>query len=405
MPLQLFERNGDGTRKVAYNHPLYKILHNQPNPEMSSVAFRLAMQTNLSLRREAFALIKRNGRGSVAELWPIEPHNIRICREASVNSIVYEVKKANGSMMKVPERDILRLTASTQNGLTALDPLKYSRDTIGLAIALQDNASKFFANGSRPGAILEHPQRLTKETGRRVVQSFERAYKGNKKAYRVAILEEGMKFVMTRQSNQESQMVEQRKFQDIAICQVFQIQPHKVGILDHATFSNIEFQGIEYVTDTILPQARIWEQELWRQCMTPAEQKRFYVEFNLDGLMRGDIQTRYRAYAVARNWGWLNVDEIRRFENMNPLPNGAGEIYLQPLNMQEAGLPQGSDSNGAPAAAPEEKEDPPENETDEEREKREEEEKDFANRLLERSGINNRNRLNGANGQTKIPQF
>lgn len=343
VPFEIYRRTGAGKTR-ATEHPLYSILHNAPNEEMSSVDFRRSMQFQLSLRRKAFAVIERDGMGRVRALWPVDPSLAVIRRDAETKAIYYEIDR------KRYEADqVLYLRGTTSNGLSALDPLVLARDAIGLAVALQDNAARFFSNGSRPGAILTHPNRLTDDVAKRIRTSFENIYKGNKNAYRTAVLEEGMQYIAQRNTNEESQMVEQRKHQDIQLCQLFEMPPHKVGILDKASFSNIEHQSIEYVTDTVLPQARIWEQSINRMLLSPREQREYFVELNLEGLIRGDIKTRYEAYALGRNWGWFNVDEIRSMENLNPLPDGKGQIYLQPLNMQEAGSPAPASVEPTPA--------------------------------------------------------
>lgn len=343
VPLEIYRRTAQGKER-ATDHPLYQVLHNAPNAEMSSVDFRRSMQFQLSLRRKAYAVIERDGMGRVRSLTPADPSTVVMRRDPVTKALYYEIDRE-----RYEAHQVLYLRGTTSQGLTALDPLSLARDAIGLAIVLQDNSARFFSNGSRPGAILSHPNRLTTEVAERIRTSFERLYKGSKNSYRVAVLEEGMQYIAQRHTNADSQMVEQRKHQDIQICQVFEVPPHKVGILDKATFSNIEHQAIEYVTDTVLPQARIWEQSMNRMLFSPREQQEYFVELNLEGLIRGDIKTRYEAYALGRNWGWFNVDEIRARENLNPLPEGKGQIYLQPLNMQEAGSPAPASVEPTPA--------------------------------------------------------
>jgi HK97 family phage portal protein len=169
---------------------------------------------------------------------------------------------------------------------------------------------------------------------------METKHAGVHNAYKLMILEEGLKYEASRIDNDKSQFIESRKHQDIAICQIFGVQPHKVGILDRATFSNIEQQNIEYVVDTLLPELRTWEQALNTRLLRPQERGEYFFEFNVDGQLRGDFKSRMEGYAIGRQNGWLNADEIRSLENMNPLPDGLGQRYLEPLNMTPAGEQQ-----------------------------------------------------------------
>jgi HK97 family phage portal protein len=345
LPLKLYRSLPGGGRTEAREHPLYSILHDAPNEEMTSADFRRAVQANATLRQAGYALIVRNGMGEIAELRPIENKDIRPERSTSTNRLGYMLRE-DGTERWKDASQILHIRGLTFNGITAVDTMVTARECIGLAIALQDNAARFFGNGSRPGAILSHPKSLTDPARVRLKESFEAASKAGK-AWSMMLLEEGLTFAAMRSDNDKSQMHESRVQQAKEIAQVFGIPPHKVGILENATFSNIEEQAIEYVGDCILPWAHTWEQTLNQKLLTPEERRVYSFGFVLEGLLRGDIASRYAAYAVGRQWGWLNVDEIRERENMNPLPDGKGQIYLQPLNMGEPG----SESQGEAAKA------------------------------------------------------
>lgn len=330
LPLKLYRRDGS-SKLLAFEHPLYPLLHDSPNPEMTSFDFRQAMQGNLTLRKNAVAIIVRDGLGDIVELVPVDPSDLQLNRnkdgalEYWIDNKLYDHNR------------ILHLKGFSTNGVCGMDLVYSTREVIGLAIALEDNAARFFGNGSRPGAILEHPKTLSEEAVKRLKESWNRLHGGNEKVYRMAVLEEGLKYVANRTDNLNSQFIESRKHQDTAICQVFGVPPHKVGLLDKATFSNIEHQNIEYVTDTVLPQLRIWEQVLNQKLLSRQDRRNYFFEFSVDGLLRGDFLKRMQGYAIARQWGWLNVDEIREKENMNPLPDGKGQVYLEPLNMIPAG--------------------------------------------------------------------
>jgi HK97 family phage portal protein len=349
LPLKLYRRLPTGGQVEAQDHPLYSLLHDAPSGEMTSADFRGAVQANATLRQAGYALIVRDGLERIVELRPIANSDIRQDRDAA-GTLGYWLRE-NGAEVWCQARSILSIRGLTFNGITGADIITTARECIGLAIALQDNAAKFFGNGSRPGAILSHPKTLSKEAIARLKESVDAQVTG-KKAFSTLVLEEGLVYAAQRADNDKSQMLESRVQQDKAICQIFGIPPHKVGILENATFSNIEEQSIEYVGDTILPWAVRWEQSLNQKLLTPEERRAgYFFGFVLDGLLRGDIATRYMAYALGRQWGWLCVDEIRGKENMNPLPDGKGQIYLQPLNMGEPGSEKQQEDLAAKAAA------------------------------------------------------
>lgn len=338
IPLNLYRRLPHG-KELAVNHPLHYLMHDSPNSEMTSVDLRHTMQSTLSLRNNACALLVRDGMGDLVEVKPIEPCDITWERDES-KQLIYRVE---GNV--VPSSRILHLHGLSQNGVCGLDTVGTAREVIALAIALQDNAARFFGNGSRPGVILEHPNTLTDGVAKRIRESFESIYRGNQNAYRTAVLEEGMKVARSRSENKDSQFLESRRYQDNQICQVFGVPPHKVAILDRATFSNIEQQNIEYVQDTILPQLRIWEQNLNRKLLTPEQRRLYFFEFNVDGLLRGDTKTRYESYNLAITSGWMNRNEVREKENMNRV-EGLDE-FLTPVAVAQPSSNDKSDNDDA----------------------------------------------------------
>lgn len=333
IPLKLYRSVGSGA-VPAREHYLYNLMATEPIPgEMTSSRFRRAVQATATLRNQAHALVNHNGMGEVGELVPIEPQDLERRTDPVTKKPKYLL---NGK--PVANEDILSISGLTFNGTDGADPLRYARDAIGLTIALQDNAARFFSNGSRPGGILSHPNELSEEAQERLRKKLTDQTSG-KNAYALMVLEEGLQFAMQRESNQSSQFTEQRAQQDKAICRIFGVPQSKAGLMDEAHYNNVEQENMSYITDCILPWAVEWEQALNMKLLRPEEKGIYFFKFNLAGLLRGDLLSRYQAYAIGRNWGWLNVDEIRENEEMNPLPNGDGQIYLQPLNMQEAGAP------------------------------------------------------------------
>jgi HK97 family phage portal protein len=208
------------------------------------------------------------------------------------------------------------------------------RECIALAIALQDNAAKFFGNGSRPGGVLEHPAALSEEAQERLRKQFEDQV-GGKNLYRMMVLEEGLKYVAQRSENKDSQFDESRVAQDLNICRVFGVPPHKIGILNSQPRANVEQDNLSFIMDTVRPICVRWEQTLNVKLFTGEERDQgYYVRFDLNAILRGDMKSRYDAMAVGRQWGWLSANDCRELEELEPIEGG--DIYLQPLNMVEA---------------------------------------------------------------------
>lgn len=334
VPLKLYRRKTGGGKELAKDHYLYRLLESQPIPgEMTSTKFRRAVQANATLRNIAYALIVRNGLVEVAELVPIEPVDMQVKTDPATKRIEYRLR---GKL--IPRSSLLIITGLTFNGISGADPLLLGREAIGLTIALQDNAARFFGNGSHPGGILTHPNSLSEDAQDRIAKKF-KASTGGEMAHAMMVLEEGMTYQKVRGGNTESQFDESRARQDKAIARIFGVPQSKIGILDDAHYNNVEQENLNYIKDTILPWVVDWEQSLNMSLLSEAEQSEYFFKFSLDSLARGDMLARFQAAAIGRNWGWLNVDEIREQEDLDPLPDGAGQIYLQPLNMQEAGAP------------------------------------------------------------------
>jgi len=336
LPLMVYQRTPDGKIRVA-SHPLYRLLHDTPNPEMTSMTWRQAMMLHLGLWGNHYSEIERDSDGNPVALWPITPWRVLLRRIEG--KLVYTVGLDTG-VVNVPFANMLHIKGLSYDGLVGISPLRAARETVGLSLGAQKYAAKFFANDARPGGILEHPGQLSEDAAGRLRKSFERAHEGLDNKFRVAVLEEGMKFNAVGVPPEDAELLETRKFAVSEIARYFRMPLHKISDLERSTNSNIEQQAIEFVTDTIGPWLSNIEQELSFKLFCGD----YYPEFLVEGLLRGDIKTRYAAYAVGRQWGWLSADDIRERENMNKLPDGKGAIYLSPLNMGPAGQkPENSD--------------------------------------------------------------
>jgi len=334
LPLQLYRRVGNG-KELYTDHPLYYILHDQPNPEMTSYVFREVMQNHLLLNGNAYAEIIPDRAGRPGQLWPWNPIVVKACRNES-NRIVYEIKEEASKVRVVPAERMLHIPGLGYDGRVGYSVLKKAGEAFGLGLGMEEFQARFYGQGTNVGSILEHPGQLKGDAQDRLRKSLEEQRAGLKGAHKTLILEEGMKFTKTGMPLDDAQFLESRVFQISEIARWFNLPPHKLKELSKATYSNIEQQQIEFVTDSIRPWAVRWEQHATWKLMKPEERRRLVVEFNLDGLKRGDFKARMEGFAILRNIGGINADEIRAKENMNPIGGVAGETYWRPLNMGDA---------------------------------------------------------------------
>lgn len=331
LPLQVFRYTDSGKEK-ATDHPIYFLLHDEPNPEMTSFVFRETLMGHLLLWGNAYAQIIRDGRGRVIALYPLLPDRMTVGRSLS-GAIVYEYRNDIGTAM-LGSADVLHIPGLGFDGLIGYSPIAMAKNAIGMAIATEEYGAKFFANGASPGGVLEHPG-VVKDP-KRVRESWNAVYQGSENAHRIAVLEEGMKFQSIGIPPEQAQFLETRKFQINEIARIFRIPPHMIGDLEKSSFSNIEQQSLEFVKYTLDPWVVRWEQAMQKALLLFSEKKEYFIRFNVNGLLRGDYQSRMNGYAVGRQNGWLSADDIRELEDMNKLPQGSGgDKYLVNGNMVE----------------------------------------------------------------------
>jgi HK97 family phage portal protein len=326
IPLFLYEKNQD-TRTKARDHPLYGLLHDQPNPEMTSASFRAMMQVHLLLWGNAYAEIQWGNDGYPKALWPLNPSTTVMEREQGTKKIRYRVSIPNGKQVLLPAENVLHLVGLTLDGIQGISPIGLAREAIGLGLSAEEFGSRFFGNNATPGGVLEHPKALGKDAQGNLRESWNEMHKGLENSHRIAILEEGMQYKQIGIPQKDAQFLETRKFQLEEIARIYRVPQHLIGILDKATFSNIEHQDISFVKHTIRPWLVRWEQSMVRSLLTSIERKRYSIEFNVDGLLRGDINTRYKGYHFAINDGWMSGNDVRKLENME-LQDGLDEYFI-----------------------------------------------------------------------------
>ena len=338
LPLHVYRYNSDGGKEKAIDHSLYLILHDEPNPEMSSFVFRETLMTHLLLWGNAYAQIIRNGKGEVVALYPLMPNRMTVDRDSSGQLFYsYQMNNSDAPTMKagtviLKPSDVLHIPGLGFDGLVGYSPIAMAKNAIGLAIATEEYGAKFFANGATPGGLLEYPG--TVKDPDRVRESWNKGFSGSQNAGKVAILEEGMKYTPISIAPEQAQFLETRKFQINEIARIFRVPPHMVGDLEKSSFSNIEQQSLEFVKYTLDPWVVRWEQSLSRALFTPEEKKQYFFKFNVEGLLRGDYQSRMNGYATARQNGWMSANDIRELENLDRIPaEEGGDLYLINGNM------------------------------------------------------------------------
>ena len=346
LPLHLYRYKEDGGKEKALDHPLYLLLHDEPNPEMSSFVFRETLMTHLLLWGNAYAQIIRNGRGEVMALYPLMPDRMAVDRDDK-GQLYYEYTTSaddapisKGSIVRLKPSDVLHIPGLGFDGLVGYSPIAMAKNAIGLAIATEEYGSKFFANGAQPSGVLEHPGTI--KDPQRVRDSWMSQFGGSANSNKIAVLEEGLKYTPISISPEQAQFLETRKFQINEIARIFRLPPHMVGDLEKSSFSNIEQQSLEFVKYTLEPWLVRWEQSIQRTLFSADEKKRYFVRFNVEGLLRGDYASRMNGYAVGRQNGWMSANDIRELENLDRIPAEEGDdLYLINGNMtklKDAGI-------------------------------------------------------------------
>ncbi|WP_097015248.1 phage portal protein [Anaerocolumna aminovalerica] len=339
LPLHVYRYRSDGGKERIPFHPLYHLLHDEPNPEMTSFVFRETLMSHLLLWGNAYAQVVRNGRGQTIALYPLLPSKMDVSR-ASNGELVYTYYRdvdesglnPKGGYVTLRKDEVLHIPGLGFDGLIGYSPIAMAKNAIGMSLATEEYGAAFFANGANPGGVLEHPG-VIKDI-QRVKDSWNSAYQGSGNAHKVAVLEEGMKFQAIGIPPEQAQFLETRKFQINEIARIFRVPPHMVGDLEKSSFSNIEQQSLEFVKYTLDPWVIRWEQSLQQTLLLPSEKVVLFIKFNLDGLLRGDYQSRMNGYSVGRQNGWMSANDIRELEDMNRIPvEEGGDLYLVNGNM------------------------------------------------------------------------
>lgn len=338
LPLHVY-RYTEGGKTKDTEHALYTLLHDEPNPDMTSFVFRETLMSHLLIWGNAYAQILRDRSGQVIGLYPLLPDQMRVHRSEKGKLFYvynrYEEDNPNfqekGSIV-LSQEEVLHIPGLGFDGLIGYSPIALAKNAVGMTLACEEYGASFFGNGANPGGVLEHPGILKDPA--KVRDSWNAVYQGTRNAHKVAVLEEGMSYKQIGIPPEEAQFLETRKFQINEIARLFRIPPHMVGDLEKSSFSNIEQQSLEFVKYTLDPWVVRFEQALKKSLLLPEEKKTHFIKFNVDGLLRGDYQSRMNGYAIGRQNGWLSTNDIRKLEELNPIPSEeGGDLYLINGNM------------------------------------------------------------------------
>lgn len=321
LPIHLYRANGR-TREKATDHPLYRLIHERPNEFQTTQEFHEQLVMQLALRGNFYAF-KNRGKsgGAVRELLPFMPGAVTPVQAGW--STMYEVRYSDGKTDILDADQVFRVQL-----MGGLSPVAQAKEAIGLGMATERHGSKLFSNGARPGGVLSTDKKLSPDTVKRLREDWSSRHEGTGNAHRTAILEEGLKWTATAMTADDAQFLETRKYQRSEVCGIWRVPPHMIGDLERATFSNIEHQGLEFVTQALMPYLVRIEQ---RYSASVIQEPGVYAKFNVNSLLRGDMKSRSQFYTQMLQAGALSPNEIREFEDMNP--REGGDVWLTPMNL------------------------------------------------------------------------
>lgn len=333
LPLNVYEHKGGGKEK-AFKHQLYYLLHDAPNPDMTSFVFRETLMTHLLLYGNAYAQIVRDGHGQIIGLYPLLPNKMTVERE-DTGAIIYTYMPHKGEnpnvknegQIKLSAYNVLHVCGLAYNGLIGYSPIAMARNAIGLSLACEELGSKFFSNGARPSGVLKCPTVLKDPSKLR--ESWEAAYGGSENAGKIAILEQGLSYESISVPNSDSQFLETRRFQIEEIARIFRVPLNLINDLTHATYSNVEQESLNFVVYSLTPWLVRWEQALNKALFKRDERGRYFVKFAVEGLLRGDYASRINGYCQLIQNGVMSVNEARSLEDLNPISaEDGGDLHI-----------------------------------------------------------------------------
>ncbi|ABM32204.1 phage portal protein [Paracidovorax citrulli] len=328
---EVFERLDGGQRQAAVNHPAYDVLRYRPNAFQTPYERTELLQMSAGLRGNGYEFIERREDGNIVALWPLDPGKVSVLKGPDMLPY-YQVQ---GAPEPLPMRLVHHVRWTSHTGYMGLSPVALHADALGISMALQQYAGKSFANGATLSGVIERPKEVSAIKDQsaidKVLEAWAARHSGPDNAKKVALLQEGMTFKPVSMTNVDAEIISMLKLTGADVARIYKIPLPMVNDLEGANYNTVEQLLIMFSVFALLPWVKRHEQSSMRDFLLEKDRKRYFIEFNLSSLLRGDQKTRYEAYAIARQWGWLSVNDIRRLENMPPVQGG--EIYLQPLNM------------------------------------------------------------------------
>lgn len=327
MPLITYERLAKGKRR-APEHPAYAMLHDSPNPEMTSMVFRETGVAHMYSWGNWYAEKELNGMDVPVRLWPLRPD--RMVVEFKDGKRVYKYTLPDGSGVVIPANRVFHVPGWGFDGLVGYSRITLMRRALESAMVASEYGLRTLSNDARPGVTIRHPMQIGAIARQRIADSWDESHKGLSNAQRTAVLDEGMTIEHTGFSPEDAQFLESKQWSTVEVAQGLRLAPHKLSDFTRATFSNIEESNIDHVVGTLGPPCVRIEQQIGKDILADP---RFFVEHLQDHLLRGKTLDRYKAYQMASGGvSWLNGDDIRERENLNPMPDEQGQVYLAPLN-------------------------------------------------------------------------
>jgi len=330
LPLDVFRRDGDSREKDT-KHPAYSLLNRVPNTYQTGYKFRELLTLHAIVYGNGFAQIVRQGSGVPVALVPIHPSRVTI----SLNQVTGNKSYIIDSRTKLMDTDILHIFGLGFDGLRGMGLCEYGAQALGLELAARQFGSLFFAQGSMGSFVIYHPSNLSNTAKKNIVNAVNELHSSNKNAHKAILLSDALKIEPLSINAKDAQLIELRKFSVREIANLLCVPPHKLGDDSSTSFSSLEQENQSYLDQSLDPWMRNWESECWAKLLTEKQKTNdtHFFEFNRGALLRTDLSARFSAYATAITNGWMSRDEVRRRENMNPIPGGKGSEFILPLNM------------------------------------------------------------------------
>jgi HK97 family phage portal protein len=350
LPLNVYQRRSDGGKDKATSHPLWDVLHRRPNRWQTSHEWRALMQHHLLMRGNGYSRIVPGPRGAVDQLVPLHPDAVTV-EQTDTGDLRYRVRQRDGQTSVLLADEVLHLRALSNDGVTGMGVLDHARETLGIGLAQEQFAGRYFSQSAKPGLVLKHPGQLSDQALDHLKSSWMEAQGGVGNAHKPAILEEGLdlKELSVGLTAEQAQLIESREFTISDIARWFGIPPHMIGETTKETSwgTGIESMSIGFVIYTLLPWLSAWEQRIEQDLILAPNL--YFVEFVVDGLLRGDAKSRAEAFQVMRQNGVISANEWRAMENLNPITDGSGDVYWRPANFVDASAPPVVPAATAPA--------------------------------------------------------